>query len=494
MSHIKHPSPHEEYLNSIVFDNPIHGSNHVGNRIEWLRSCSALHQKIFGDLDTLSDEYIQNIFPDIKIARDAHGLLFQEDYSSRWVNVVAGNRLTTGHSTQCDRTIHAFGASEIFGMGCEDSHTIPSFLQKRFNDAHATGVQPLIWRVQNYGVRAARLNCNLIRIWQADISPGDIVVLFDNYIILPQKDKTGKYTLANERVTDIEEYNNLGIPCIDARYMFERPHNYGEIFFDSGHFSYKGNTIIADVLFNYITAQIDNVESRTTPATAHYHTQKATPAGISHPKMQEYIDFLHKNSFAPTAFGFLIGATVITANPLTLGHVHLLETAAGMVDHLYIFVVQENRFFFSFADRFKLVKAGIAHVDNVSVFHSGEFMVSSESFPEYFNKATSQHVSIDATRDILPFCIHIAPLLRVNRRFVGEEPLCQITKQHNEQLKIICPKHGIKLIEIPRIKRHEHIVSASLVRRLYTNKDWDQIHELVPQVTFNYLRQRENTL
>lgn len=52
----------------------------------------------------------------------------------------------------------------------------------------------------------------------------------------------------------------------------------------------------------------------------------------------------------------------------------LIEYAAGCVDYLYIFVVQEDKSNFSFEDRLHLVKLGTQHISNIIVEKSGELV------------------------------------------------------------------------------------------------------------------------
>jgi len=51
-----------------------------------------------------------------------------------------------------------------------------------------------------------------------------------------------------------------------------------------------------------------------------------------------------------------VGAIVVNANPFTLGHRYLIETASRQVDRLLIFVVENDVSRFPFQDRFRLVK------------------------------------------------------------------------------------------------------------------------------------------
>lgn len=185
-----------------------------------------------------------------------------------------------------------------------------------------------------------------------------------------------------------------------------------------------------------------------------------------------------------------IGAIIMNCNPFTLGHQYLIEWAAGQVDYLYIFVVQEDRSVFPFEDRMKLVQAGIKQYENVRVFPSGEFILSYHTMPSYFQKEELQNVQIDASGDVELFSRYIAPVLGISVRFVGEEPLDRVTDQYNRAMEKILGRHGIDFVEIPRKETQGRPISASLVRKLLEEQAWDGISRLVPETTLAYLKQR----
>ena len=79
-----------------------------------------------------------------------------------------------------------------------------------------------------------------------------------------------------------------------------------------------------------------------------------------------------------------VGAIVMNCNPFTNGHKYLIETARNKVDVLLIFVLEEDKSYFSYKDRMTMVKLGTADMGNVYVVPSGKFMISALTFPEYF--------------------------------------------------------------------------------------------------------------
>lgn len=180
----------------------------------------------------------------------------------------------------------------------------------------------------------------------------------------------------------------------------------------------------------------------------------------------------------------------MNCNPFTNGHRYLIEEAAGQVDALLVFVVQEDGSEFSFKDRIDLVRKGTADLENVFVFASGRYMISSQTFPGYFNKKELQDVIVDSSKDVYTFVRFIAPALNIKKRFVGEEPFDKVTDSYNQQMKIILPEYGVELVEIKRKQCDGNAISASHVRELLENRNFGEIQKLVPESTLRYLMDR----
>lgn len=182
-----------------------------------------------------------------------------------------------------------------------------------------------------------------------------------------------------------------------------------------------------------------------------------------------------------------IGAAVMNCNPFTLGHRYLIETAAKLVDHLYVFVVSEDSSFFPFADRFDMVKRGTDDISNVHVLPSGEYMISKGTFPTYFIKDRGNIESIYAELDLTLFGQKIAAPLGITRRFVGTEPYCPVTRNYNDVMKELLPRFGIEVIEIER----RGGISASRVREALEKGEIPALDELVPVTTLEHLTKME---
>lgn len=183
-----------------------------------------------------------------------------------------------------------------------------------------------------------------------------------------------------------------------------------------------------------------------------------------------------------------IGAAVMNCDPFTLGHQYLIETAAKDCDHLYVFVLSEDQGHFSAFHRMEMVKRGTAHLQNVTVLPTGPYLISGATFPTYFLKNRDNADVIHCQLDVEIFAKHFAPAFGIGCRYVGTEPLSNLTNRYNETLKATLPQRGIAVLEIPRLTFDGTPVSATAVRAAYTRMDWDEIRKLVPETTYDYLK------
>jgi len=182
-----------------------------------------------------------------------------------------------------------------------------------------------------------------------------------------------------------------------------------------------------------------------------------------------------------------IGAAVMNCNPFTLGHRYLIESAAKECDHLYVFVLSEDRSFFPAKDRMEMVQLGTKDIPNVTVLPTGPYLISSATFPTYFLKEREKAGEIQCQLDIQIFANHYAPKFGISRRYVGTEPLSPMTAQYNEALKRHLPGKGITLLELPRLETNSAPVSASAVRAHIESNNRTALKHLLPDSTYQYL-------
>lgn len=183
-----------------------------------------------------------------------------------------------------------------------------------------------------------------------------------------------------------------------------------------------------------------------------------------------------------------VGSIVMNANPFTLGHRYLIETAAKKCHRLYVFVVSEEKSLFSARDRMEMVKLGCADLPNVKILPTGPYLVSSATFPTYFLKDRDAASKVQCSLDVAVFLRYFVPKFSITCRFVGTEPLSPMTEQYNRVLKSELSGNGITVFEIPRLETEGRAISASRVRALLDNGDFAELKAIVPATTFEYLK------
>ncbi len=190
-------------------------------------------------------------------------------------------------------------------------------------------------------------------------------------------------------------------------------------------------------------------------------------------------------SLAKTKAGGLSAALVMNANPFTLGHQYLVEKAASECDSLHLFIVSEDASLVPFPVRKKLVLKGTSHLPNVICHDSGPYIISNATFPSYFLKDEQAIIQGHARLDLNVFT-RIAHALSVTRRYVGEEPASQVTGIYNQIMASELPLAGIDCIIIPRKQAKNKPISASTVRLMLQQGDFDALKGLVPPSTLDY--------
>jgi len=389
------------------------------------------------------------------------------DLQSQYVNVFNGCRITVGQPTDFDFTIHMYGRCGVFGYAVEDKDTVPSRLQELLNKNRykVKVVNHGLW-----GADALKIFHNL----SSDIDEGiigkeDIVVIYMDYI------------------SDMEELKRFNVLMEDTTNVFHMfLENNGNFYDKPGHMTAEGYGFIAEFMYKRM-----NKEFLCHGREKRVKTNRVYGSDYKNFDIESYVEKVKKILPMEGLANSEIGAIVMNCNPFTKGHRFLIETSLKKVDALIIFVLEENQSYYSFEDRYHMVKMGTADMQKVYVVPSGKFIISAITFPEYFLKDQQIHVKINAADDIEIFGRYIAPKLNISTRFVGTEPVDSVTSQYNEQLKKILPEFGIKLVEVPRLKQGGNYVTATKVRELIVNNNVESVKYMVPYSTYKYLKEIE---
>lgn len=176
-------------------------------------------------------------------------------------------------------------------------------------------------------------------------------------------------------------------------------------------------------------------------------------------------------------------ALVMNCNPFTLGHKALVKKASEENDSVVLFVVKEDLSVFPYEHRFEMVRKGVREFTNVFVVDGGKYMISSATFPTYFTHG-DEAVRAQTQLDIKIFAKYISRAAEIDRRYVGEEPYCEVTRAYNKAMGEILPEIGVELRVIDRAELDGEFISASKVRQAIKEDDWDRVRALVPETTY----------
>ena len=431
-------------------------------------------KEVFGSL--YARDYVEEIGKIPQVIKV--GNIYQhESKNSKLINVENGKRITVYQPKAYSRTMHVYGRCGVFGYAVEDKDCLPSLLQKELVDH---GVDDI--KVVNHGLWGGEDYCVDHNFLQDAVGfkSGDIVLFYRKHFdkkLLAELEKCG--LIYKEITREWHEKKD------EAVTFFDRP----------GHMNAEGYKLTAKLV----------CEDLLNTGISDFHCDKNIDVGEAR-DLNYYLKTRANNDFSNEIDAYVKeilneypidenktnnGAIVMNCNPFTYGHRYLIEKAAEQVDRLYIFVVEEDKSFFQFNDRFEMVKNGTKDIKNVVVVPSGKFIISAYTFPEYFMKDYVKNKNFDVSLDVETFCKYIAPPLNIKVRFAGEEPFDPVTKNYNENMKRILPEHGLEFVEIQRFSAgNGQVINATKVRELLKDKKTEELKEYVPQSTFDVLMEK----
>lgn len=375
-----------------------------------------------------------------------NGITWLRDVKSKYVNIVDGKRVNLFyHGGAPDLRVWMFGQCVFFGSRVEDKNTIGSVLQQECN--------------QNGHEKCMVIN-------QSDWS-----------------DETGRiWKMVNTEFTDkdvviVHQIGDLlgayKINPVKIAYENNMPYDW---FTDAmPHANHHALNIWAKAIYKSIESCLDKDKE---------------PSGKTFVPRKAYIQHYYLDTyFSGCDFSKMsrIGSIVMNCNPFTKGHRYLIEQARKQVDALIIFVVEEDKSYFDFTDRFAMVCEGVKDMEGVIVVPSGDFILSASTFPEYFIKIEDKDILKNVEYDVSLFGECIAQPLGINYRFVGEELSDPVTEKYNRAMERILPNYGVEVVEIPRITCGQGVISASLVRKHIEAGEFSQLKDLLPETTLQYL-------
>lgn len=477
---------------------PVYFYNRVGKeKINFTYSSSALRRmelglsfpKMYEDIDKYqedlkeifgnhySKDYIEKIgkIPQVIQKGDVY---CHEDYSSEYINVIQGKRITCYQPEKYNRTLHIYGRCGAFGYAVEDKDSLPSQIQLWLKK---NGINDI--RVVNHGLWGGSdeyIDYNFLN-ESIGMKEGDLVLFYRMHL--------------DKRL--LKHWEEVGVWYHEITHDWHKREEAKWCFYDKpGHMNHIGYTIAAELIVNDLIAH--NFECHAVDGRLFEDLRlenlkeflKSRRNSEFYNEIEKYTNDILK--MHPLPFSEAVcGSIVMNCNPFTRGHRYLIEQAARQVDRLYVFVVEEDKSFFKFSDRMEMVIKGSADLKNVVVVPSGKFIISALTFPEYFMKDYVKEKNFDVTMDLEIFCKYIATPLKIKKRFAGQEPFDPVTSNYNENMRKILPQYGMDFCEIPRLSiDDEHVINATEVRRLLKEGNLNAIQEYVPETTLEILKNK----
>ena len=415
-----------------------------------------LLKKVFKEF--FSREFIKSRYTMPKVYSKG-GTFYLEDSNNSYCLSVNGMRITTNQLHDYSSNINMFGPCIVFSPLSDDYHTLPSYVQRLVNNYNFD------YRVNNYGARAINFAENLRTTRDINLYSNDVMI----YII-------------NSK--EAEVLNQMGFKKIYSLTSVFNNSNLRDYFIDEPiHCNHEACNYIANYIFKIVGKDLKYIIRKEECRLISCSESKNIFEGNK--DLQNYLKYLE----SLTHFNGLTGAIVMNCNPFTYGHYNIIKYASTQVDRLIVFVVEEDKSYFKFNERFQMIKEGCKDFLNVIVISSGNLLASATLFPEYFNKEDNSDVTVDASKDIAVFTKYIAPYLGITKRFVGEENFDKVTQAYNIALKHTLPLYGIDVEEVPRFKdAFGQEISAKVVRKNYEHDNWEKLELQVPISTIKVLK------
>ncbi len=387
-----------------------------------------------------------------------NGISYYNDYESKYINIKNSHRIISNAPSGAKHRIIIIGPCLAFGAYVSDDETIGYYLQQIVSNNYGDKYEVMVY------ARRGGLGIDLLV--SEPVQRGDIIIYF-----------------AIEKAS-VEAVKRLdGVKVTDFTSVFLKTENVEDYIFNSiVHCNYILNQKVAEFVFSEIA--LDDIPQK-------YSVEERIA------KQNYYIGYEIFNSFDLLRLKYLSdeimnpnrtrGGVVMNCNPFTKGHRYLLEQALNKVDYLFVFIVQENRSHFSYQDRINMVRIGTSDLqDRIRILPSGRYIISTETFRQYFEK-DKEIEQIESTEyDVRIFGEVVCKKLNITYRFVGEEKRDIVTNAYNQTMKKVLPQYGIEVIEIPRVKDNEgEDISASVLRQRIKNKE--SIDGLVMEDVKKYL-------
>lgn len=421
---------------------------------------------------SVNDDKIMNCFFNgdqnlIEWARDMNnGILGGDEVCTNGIHLLMSQNLNIDNSNDNKSHMYLYGPCVVYGACVPQEYNLSSSLREMYPE----------YIVVNNAVKNGHSLLNdLLYILNTDIDAGDILIdinVFSDEI---------SHLLRSEGL--LYEFSDFFNRNMDSKCQF----------LDN---TFHANINVTNILSKFIKSLIPNDnKSHFSSSSSRYFYETNKIADIDSSSilgkslMGSYIDYV-KSYKREIHEGQIVGSVILTANPITKGHEYLIKVAKSKCDILYVFIVEENSFDFTTTERLNLVRSVVDDPD-IIVLTTGKVMTARYTFPDYYQK---EHTCTDITLNPMSdlhfylFGSIVAPILRISKRYVGEEIKGSVTDYYNNKLLSTLPLYGIDVEVIPRLCSLDgKAVSASKVRNLIIKQDVQALSAVLSSTVLEYV-------
>ena len=175
------------------------------------------------DLLGYSNETVYDLLTMTGVKENIDGSTMLEDNANPLIGICNGKRKTAYQPKNFTNKIYFLGTCTYFGIGTPVEKTLESYLQKLLNENN------LPYCVENEGqFFSGRYQDVFYNLDKLPVVSGDIIFIC------------------------LQDLKPSSIPVFDLSHIFDRPHDYGEVFADTTHLNEVGYKILAEKFFQFL--------------------------------------------------------------------------------------------------------------------------------------------------------------------------------------------------------------------------------------------------
>ena len=242
-----------------------------------------------------------------------------------------------------------------------------------------------------------------------------------------------------------------------------------------------------------------SIQEETDPVFSLIEPESVTAPRDNYPS----VDFDPGAASDPDLFAYLIGlaqyghvgvtqagAVVLKSGPFTYGHRHLVEYAASLMQHIYVFIAEDEKSVFPFDDRLQMARGGTSYLTNATVIPGGRYIITQKTVETRMHNRNTSNLITGMEADLEIFARYIATALNITAFFTGDKPPDDfVAQQYDTALRTVLPRYGVEFKPIPTREYAGSPITASRVRSLLRVRRFSEIEKLVPPTTLSYLRE-----